>query len=435
MTISIQAALADTIISPFGLIYILMLTKWRLDKKVTITMSATFISILTVLNLIFVQYMDVLLPEYPYLDFAFRIFNVLAIAVVILSLVKQKLSQVIFVILSACVFVLIAGTICSSIQIITGFNYIELPLKLTLLLFILSIIYYTRDLFFEVVNYMQKGWWFLCLIPAFLLCCFFFLVSAPIPLKYVPGNIPAALILCVTAGIIYVIFFFILYGLRRQALMEQSVITMQSFIHALEHQNEITLQNAKKVSLFRHDLKHVIAMLHTSLDQKDISTVKKLIDSIDENVDRAWGTYVFESLTNNVLLDTAISYYIGTAREAGIDITVRMNPVDKPDVDKMEFAVVIANALENAINACKKQPEGEARIIRVEGSQKGKQFYLEIANTYVGKVVFDEETGRPISKEENHGLGSQTIVYFAKKNHGILHFRLEENWFYFNLLL
>ena len=95
----------------------------------------------------------------------------------------------------------------------------------------------------------------------------------------------------------------------------------------------------------------------------------------------------------------------------------------------------MSNALENAIHACNKQPDGEKRAIRVQGHKAGTQFFFEIANTFTGKVQFDAGTGLPVSKEKGHGVGSKSIAFFAQKYGAALEYSQNENWFHLRLLL
>lgn len=85
-----------------------------------------------------------------------------------------------------------------------------------------------------------------------------------------------------------------------------------------------------------------------------------------------------------------------------------------------ELTVVMANALENAVDACKRLPDDTLRTIRLDGQRRGRQYFLELANTCDGEMAFESDTGRPANYEAGHGLGSQSIAYFARKNNAVL---------------
>jgi len=87
------------------------------------------------------------------------------------------------------------------------------------------------------------------------------------------------------------------------------------------------------------------------------------------------------------------------------------------------------------VRECGQSRDGEPRIIRLDGRKRGRQYFLEIANTYDGEVCFDSETGLPASKGNGHGIGSRSIAYFAEKNGATLQYHLEGRWFHLRLLM
>ena len=59
---------------------------------------------------------------------------------------------------------------------------------------------------------------------------------------------------------------------------------------------------------------------------------------------------------------------------------------------------------------------------------------LEISNPCTGNVSFDSN-GLPVTRQEGHGLGIQSISAFCKKNGAVCHFDLIDGWFRFQLIL
>ena len=59
---------------------------------------------------------------------------------------------------------------------------------------------------------------------------------------------------------------------------------------------------------------------------------------------------------------------------------------------------------------------------------------LEIVNPFHSPVEFDEE-GYPRSRAEGHGVGTQSIRYFAKRHGAVCHWQAGEGEFVFRLIL
>ena len=101
-------------------------------------------------------------------------------------------------------------------------------------------------------------------------------------------------------------------------------------------------------------------------------------------------------------------------------------------VDEGELAVVIANALENAIHANLELPHEQRKIrCKMVGSPG---LMLEISNPYTGNISFDSN-GLPVALKEGHGLGVQSICAVCKKYGAVCQFDLTDGVFRLQLIL
>lgn len=237
----------------------------------------------------------------------------------------------------------------------------------------------------------------------------------------------------------FIVFFAIgAFNNNRQRMQEheklvQDSMVMDFYISSLERHNELIAQNAKKMTIFRHDLRHIVQMAQSCLNVGDVDEATRLLSTIDEAAGAPGSVYMPKEYTSNKMINTTLAYYVDLARENGIDTDVRVSAAPELVVDRAELAVVLANAMENAVNACKKLPEGQRRIT-VHGSLHGKQYFVEITNT-CGTVLFDPQTGLPVSTREDHGYGMQSMAIFAEKSNAILRFFVENHVFHMQLLM
>ena len=97
-----------------------------------------------------------------------------------------------------------------------------------------------------------------------------------------------------------------------------------------------------------------------------------------------------------------------------------------------ELAIVLANALENAIHAnLALPPELRSIHCKMVGTPS---IMLELSNPCTGAVFFDNE-GLPVAQREGHGLGVQSICAFCRKNGATCQFDRTDGWFRFRLVL
>ena len=132
------------------------------------------------------------------------------------------------------------------------------------------------------------------------------------------------------------------------------------------------------------------------------------------------------------VLDAVFSSYFDQAKNQGISVQAQIALPDGLPVDEGELAIVLANALENAIHANLALPR-EQREIRCK--MVGiPSVMLEIANPCAGDVSFDRH-GLPLAQRKDHGLGAQSISAFCEKHGAVCQFDLIDNWFRFRLVL
>lgn len=105
---------------------------------------------------------------------------------------------------------------------------------------------------------------------------------------------------------------------------------------------------------------------------------------------------------------------------------------DTLSVNEGELAIVLANALENAIHANLALPPEQRKIRCKMVGTPGVM--LEISNPCTAAVTFDSN-GLPVAQREGHGLGVQSISAFCRKNGAVCQFDLTDGWFQLRLVL
>ena len=124
----------------------------------------------------------------------------------------------------------------------------------------------------------------------------------------------------------------------------------------------------------------------------------------------------------HTVLDAVLATYISRAQDKGIEVNMGFAFPDTIPVNETELATAIANALENAIHACENViPEKRYIDIKVIDHPG---FMIQIANSYVGEVEFDEND-IPINHHNDHGFGTRFIAAFCEKSGGYYQFNAD----------
>jgi Zn-dependent protease with chaperone function len=422
---------------PFFMLMIFILSKPRFKGVITVP-AAVSVTVLYMLASYFtIIGWHQVIYAYPLLDLTYSVASILLMALAALCLTRQRWVQNLFTMASAYVIITVVGSLSAIGYFILGWQ----PITSQILLYaaLLPLIYLARRPITSILAQTKKGWWLLCSVPLFMIGCFLLISAVPVTLAQNPARVSAVLIFCGTTLVIYITFFYMMWQFHKQSLLEQNIITLRLSVADLEHQNEIIQQNERKYALFRHDVRHISQMLSACLSQNDMAGALQWLKPLSDDTAADGFASPIRSFTGHTLPDAVLCRYIEQAKIAGIDIQVRIN-MGRLLADATELAVVLANALENAVQACKRITDDKnPRAIRVDGQQRGAQFFLEIANTYTGDVYINPDTGLPsgpmADDGKEHGLGSQSIAFFAEKHGAALQYQIEGGWFRLRLLV
>lgn len=103
------------------------------------------------------------------------------------------------------------------------------------------------------------------------------------------------------------------------------------------------------------------------------------------------------------------------------------------EIQSYDIGVILGNALDNAIEACQRlvQVYPQARpFIRLSSFQRGKYFFLEVENSFDGKLKRNSRSEFPATlKEEQqiHGIGFANMKKTAEKYDGAVDYSVEGN--------
>lgn len=168
----------------------------------------------------------------------------------------------------------------------------------------------------------------------------------------------------------------------------------------------------------RHDMRSHIANI--SLLVKNVAgSVNEELESYIGKMEETVGKLDFTFQTGNPITDIIIYQKGQEAEKKQIQFHADFAYPRKLSIDVYDVAVILNNALENAIEACCKT-EGDKQI-KLHSYVKGSLFFIEVENDFSEDIVIEKESGLPVSSKESeklHGIGISNIQRCAKKYMG-----------------
>ena len=198
---------------------------------------------------------------------------------------------------------------------------------------------------------------------------------------------------------------------RKRAILENQMMQMQREIEEIQ-------DIYADMRGLRHDMKsHLesIAAVIRKISGKD----KEELDSYIEKMETTVSRLDFAYRTGNPITDVIIHQKKQEAEKRNISFEADFTYPDKQQIDVYDIGIVLNNALENAIEASSNAPGKKS--ISLRSYMKGNLFFIEVENDFWGEIIFDSETGLPVSSKADkqlHGLGMENIQRCARKYMG-----------------
>jgi hypothetical protein len=209
-----------------------------------------------------------------------------------------------------------------------------------------------------------------------------------------------------------------LYAYRQLCQGFQAQAELQSLTQAA-HTQKVYITEAQaryeQTRSFRHDIKNHLSVLDGLLRSGKLEEGREYLKKL-EAVSEALS---FPYQTGNPVVDILLGEKLGLAKEIVSEVSLVL---PKPcGIDDFDLCVLFANALDNAIAACR--AHDGAKAIRISGKQQGDFYMLTFENTC---------SDAPLPPA---GTGLSNIKAVAEKYHGALLTEKNGQRFYLSVLL
>ena len=209
-----------------------------------------------------------------------------------------------------------------------------------------------------------------------------------------------------------------LYAYRQLCQGFQAQAELQSLAQAA-HTQKVYIAEAQaryeQTKSFRHDIKNHLSVLDGLLRSGKLEEGReylKKLETVSESLS-------FPHQTGNPVVDILLGEKLGLAKEIAAEVSLVLPKLC--GIDDFDLCVLFANALDNAITACR--ANDGAKAVRISGKQQGDFYMLTFENTCSGKPV------------PPAGTGLSNIRAVAEKYHGAMLTEKNEGKFYLCVLL
>lgn len=221
-----------------------------------------------------------------------------------------------------------------------------------------------------------------------------------------------------------------------RVILEKQIGSMQ------EHMTEME-RVYSGIRSMKHDMKNTLAVimqLAAGKGEKENTELQTYLSELNQTMDRL----EFQFKTGNTVVDTLLTMKYHEAVRTMPDLQMDAERLLFPDtllIQSYDIGIILGNALDNAIEACRKlkEKEPDAEIfIRLSSFSKGKMIFIEIENSFDGKVIRKRQSEFPATDKadkEAHGIGLANVKSAAEKYHGGVDWSVDNKVFTLSVML
>ena len=192
----------------------------------------------------------------------------------------------------------------------------------------------------------------------------------------------------------------------------------------------------------RHDINNCVAdmeqLFRASAGEGQMTDqVRQEADGYLQNMQKAAARLSLQFSTGNPVTDVILNRKGQICAQECVMLEGELLFPAKLGIEAFDLGILLNNALDNAIEACRKVPEGRERLIRFRGYTKGRMYFVVVENTYDGERLPEGVDVLRTTKTdtEGHGLGMSNMRSCVEKYYGTMQYEAGSGKFVLTIML
>jgi len=178
----------------------------------------------------------------------------------------------------------------------------------------------------------------------------------------------------------------------------------------------------------KHDINHFIGVMSRLAQEGKLDVLRTFLSEYCEKakMDR------LPVFCEHTIANSIIGYFYLRAKENGVPFESLCNIYGQTPISDSDLCIVLGNALENAIFACRQMECSETRFVSIESETTKGQRLIKVTNSYNGQLEIND--GRYVSLKggNSYGLGIRNIEKVVEAYGGVV--KIEHNEEVFTLM-
>ncbi len=203
------------------------------------------------------------------------------------------------------------------------------------------------------------------------------------------------------------------FGVFEKSELERENETIERMLYLKDTQKEMFMNSIELINQKCHDIRHQIAMLYDGNKNANAAYIN--------DVETALSGYELNVMVGNEVLNTVFTEYNLRCKQENIRFTYMVDGEAMSFMESFDLFSFFGNALENAVEALRKEEDIEKRILSVTVTRQRGVVIVNIENYFCGALKMDHSLPKTTKTDNGfHGYGLKSIRFITEKYEGDL---------------
>lgn len=277
-------------------------------------------------------------------------------------------------------------------------------------------------------NFAQT-WYVFWVLPLVFIALNLFMIPKYADTLYT-GRVLQGYFVISAALLILLLWFYAIFLLTARSLNRNAHLRQENQLLSMQQQRYESLKaSIDEVRQARHDLRHQLLQLSALAEQGDLAQVKAALNRAVARIPN-----LDMHFCDNRAVDSVVGHYAALSQREGIPFSAQVDLPQTLPVDEVDLCLILANLLENALEASRRTAPDRRSIRLTAYLHAGNLALIQLENPYDGEIREKGGVFRS-SKRKGDGVGLQSVRHIAEKSGGASTFSYQDGIFRAQVML
>lgn len=255
---------------------------------------------------------------------------------------------------------------------------------------------------------------------------------------YYAGDLKFSTLLMVLESIVVLMVFYYIFRIELKYIKwkgrEETYTLMTKRLEEQEKLNAKRSKYSDLIKIYNHDFKHILRSAKIYIEVGNIQKARDMLATADREFNKIVDKN--KKYSNKVIIDIILAELSDKCDIKNIEFKAKCYIPDNSVFNDLDLSRLFSNIINNAYEACEKQPVNHYKKIEVNSYTKDGMLIIYCLNTFDGNVIWGHKGLFTTKKnKEHHGFGVNSIKQIVESKKGMVLIKVDEESKLFKLYI